>query len=375
MSHPEHHVHGLAGDDMPPDWPPLTAAELARVLDAYPALGAPRRIAWHSPRPLSTAALVDTRGGRVFVKRHHRSVRSVASLGEEHAFAAWLAAHDVSVPAVLADAAGHTATAHGDWVYEVHAPARGVDVYRDTMSWVPLDDAQRARRAGAMLARLHQAAQGYDAPQRTTHRLVARSELLAAADPVAALQAQLDERPDLAAYVSGRPWQAELAAVFTPQHAGIAARLRARPHCWTHGDWHVSNLCWSGDGADAAITEVLDFGLSARTFALFDLATAIERNAIAWLEPGTDLAHPATALALIDGYRAIRALDGDDLALLADLLPIVHVDFAISEVDYFFGATHSRAHADVAWDTFLRGHAVWFRTDDGRRLLETVRAA
>lgn len=375
MSYPEHHVHGLAGDDMPPDWPPLTAAELDAVLDAYPALDAPRHIVWHSPRPLSTAALIDTRGGRVFVKRHHQSVRDVVSLGEEHAFAGWLGAHGIPVPAVLADRDGRTATAHGDWIYEVHAPARGVDIYRDTMSWVPLDDSQRAYRTGAMLARLHLATADYPAAQRTTHRLVARSELIEAADPVAALQAQLAERPGLAVYLSKRDWQAELAAALAPFHPQANARLRAQPRLWTHGDWHVSNLCWSDDGADARITEVLDFGLAARTFALFDLATAIERNAIAWLEPGTDLARPATALALIAGYRGVRALGRDELDLLADLLPIVHVDFAISEVDYFFGATHSRAHADVAWDTFLRGHAAWFRTDDGRRLLQTIRAA
>ncbi len=279
------------------------------------------------------------------------------------------------VPAVLADRHGRTATALCDWVYEIHAPARGRDVYRDTMSWVPLTDLGRAHRAGAMLARFHRAADGYAAAQRSTHRLVARSELIEAADPVAALQAQLTQRPDLAVYLSGRPWQAELAAVFGPQHAQTAARLRAQPRCWTHGDWHVSNLCWSDDGADARITDVLDFGLAARTFALFDLATAIERNAIAWLEPGTNRARPGTAFALIAGYQDEHPLTRADLDLLAELLPIVHVDFAISEVDYFHGATHSRAHADVAWDTFLRGHAAWFRSTDGRRLLATIRAA
>lgn len=375
MNHPEHHVHGLAGNDMPPDWPPLTAAELARVLDAYPALEAPRHIAWHSPRPLSTAALVDTRAGRVFVKRQHASVRSAATLGEEHAFATWLRGRGLPVPALLANASGATTTASGDWTYEIHTPARGLDLYRDTPSWMPPQSAAHARRAGVMLGRLHQAARGYAAAQRTTHLLVARSELLEAADPVAALAAQLPERPGLAAYLADRPWQAELAAAIAPFHAGVHTALRALPRLWTHGDWHVSNLFWSTPGEAADVTAVLDFGLAARSFALFDLATAIERNAIAWLAPEHDRSHPAIARALIAGYRETCPLTHDDLRLLAGLLPIVHVDFAISEVDYFMGVTHSRAHAGVAWDTFLRGHAAWFRSVDGRHLLDAVRSA
>jgi Ser/Thr protein kinase RdoA (MazF antagonist) len=375
MTTPDHRVHGLAADEVPPDWPPLAAAELARLLDRYPGLGTPRATRWHSPRPLSAAALVDTAGGRVFVKRHHRSVRSAAVLAEEHAFMARLRGAGIPVPAVLADAAGHTAVALGDWTYEAHAPADGLDLYRDTVSWTPLRDPGHARAAGAMLARLHDAAEGYDAPQRGTSILVARSELIEAADPPAALETQLPARPGLAAYLRGRDWRRELAEALAPFHVAAQARLAHQPRLWTHGDWHVSNLCWSDASPRARITAVLDFGLAARTFALFDLATAIERNAIAWLEGGGDIARPDTALALLDGYRARRPLGGGDLDLLADLLPIVHVDFALSEVEYFNGITGSQANADVAWDVFLRGHAAWFRGTSGRALLAVLRNA
>ncbi len=375
MTDPDHRVHGLAADEVPPDWPPLAADELARLCDRYPALGAPRAIRWHSPRPLSAAALVDSAGGRVFVKRHHRSVRSAAALAEEHAFIAHLRARGLPIPAVLADRDGRGAVALDDWTYEVHTAAAGLDLYRDTMSWMPLAEPGHARAAGAMLAQLHDAAESYAAPQRGTHVLVARSELIEAADPVAALEAQLPTRPGLADWLQGRDWRSELAAALAPFHAAAHARLAAQPRLWTHGDWHVSNLCWSGADAHARIAAVLDFGLAARTFALFDLATAIERNAIAWLEPGEDLARPATALALIEGYRARRPLDRDALALLADLLPIVHVDFALSEVEYFAAVTRSPANAGVAWNTFLRGHVAWFRTAHGQALLHAIRTA
>ena len=120
---------------------------------------------------------------------------------------------------------------------------------------------------------------------------------------------------------------------------------------------------------------MLDFGLAAANFALFDLATAIERNAIAWLalDSGADAAHPDIARALIEGYRRQRPLDAADIHLLADLLPLVHVDFALSEVEYFNAITHSRTSADVAYDTFLRGHAAWFGTPPGRALLQAIR--
>lgn len=377
MNDPLHLAHGLAGDHTPPDWPPLTAGEVATLLRRYPALGAPSRIDWHSPRPLSAACLVEAEHATVFVKRHHRRVRSVATLGEEHRFIAHLRDRGMPVPAVLRNAREQTAVAIGEWVYEVHERAAGIDLYREAISWEPLPNLEHARRAGRMLATLHDAAADYRASQRGTHILVARSELIAAPDPLAALRAQLPQRPGLAAYLHDRDWPRELAELLGPWHAAAQPRLAQQPRLWTHGDWHVSNLCWSDGGSDARISAVLDFGLAAANVALFDLATAIERNAIAWLalDTAADAAHPDIARALIAGYRQQRPLGADELHLLADLLPLVHVDFALSEVEYFHTVTHSRANADLAYDTFLRGHGAWFHTPAGQSLLQAIRGA
>lgn len=372
MNDPTHLAHGLAGDNTPPDWPPLRADEVETLLRSYPALGTLHRIDWHSPRPLSAACLVGTSHGSVFVKRHHHSVRSVATLGEEHRFIAHLRAQGMPIPAVLPDVRGQTAVACGDWVYEIHEHAAGTDLYREAISWEPLPDLAHALAAGRMLAGLHDAAASYAAPQRDTHILVARSELIRAADPVAALRAQLPQRAGLADYLRGRDWVGDLAELLAPWHAAAQPRLARQPPLWTHGDWHVSNLCWSDGGSDARITAVLDFGLAAANFALFDLATAIERNAIAWLALDGDAAQPHIARALIDGYRQQRPLDAADIHLLADLLPLVHVDFALSEVGYYHAITRSPANADVAYDTFLCGHAAWFRTPAGQALLQSI---
>ena len=376
MTDSSHRVHGLAGDEIAPDWPALTAAEVDTLLDAMPQLASPRQIIWHSPRPLSAAGLVQTAGGTVFVKRHHHSVRRAATLREEHEFIAHLRGAGLPLTRLLADTQGNTAIEHGDWVYEVHEQAHGIDLYRETISWSPPTRTAHALSAGQMLGRLHQVAEGYAAAQRSTHLLVARSELLTAIDPVQALAAQLGERPGLADFLRDRDWREDLAAVFAPWQRAQPALAR-QPRLWTHGDWHVSNLCWSEAGDDATITTMLDFGLSAATFALFDLATAIERNAVAWLEldRGAAAAHVDIALALIAGYRQARPLYRSDVHLLADLLPVVHVDFALSEVEYFHAVTRDRHAADVAYDTFLRGHATWFSTPPGRALLDAIRAA
>jgi len=369
-----HRVQGLNNDEVAADWPAISADEVAWLCTQYPALAADSTLYWHSPRPLSAAAIVQGVMGRVFVKRHHHSVRSAGCLQEEHRFIAHLATHGVPVVQVLAAADGATAVEHGPWTYELHAAGAGADLYRDAVSWSLLTDSAQAVQAGRMLARLHQASAGFHAPQRSTHILVARDDLIRADDPIATLQADLPNRPGLARYLARIPWQAQLRAEVLPWHEGLAARLRDEPGLWAHNDWHVSNLLWDADGA---VATVLDFGLASPTSALFDLATAIERNAVAWLEleRGDDAVRIDIALALLQGYREVLPLSAARVQLLADLLPMVHFDFALSEVEYFEGITGSTANADVAWQPFMLGHPAWFHTKAGQALLQALRAA
>lgn len=368
-----HRVQGLNNDEVAADWPPIVAADIAALRAQFPQLAMNAQPRWHSPRPLSAAALVDGVQGLLFLKRHHRSVRSAAVLEEEHRFIAHLAAAGLPVASVLAARSGHTAIEHGPWTYELHALAAGDDLYRDAASWTLLTDTGQARAAGAMLARLHRAAAGHHAPQRSTHLLVARDDLIRADDPVAALKADLGQRPGLARYLARIPWEAQLRRDVLPWHSGLAARLRDEPRLWAHNDWHVSNLLWQ----HGTVSSVLDFGLASPTSAVFDLATAIERNAVAWLEleRGADAVRIDVALALLDGYRQVLPLSSARVHLLADLLPIVHFDFALSEVEYFEGITGSTANADVAWQPFMLGHAAWFRTAPGQALLQALHAA
>ena len=375
-------AHGLTREPSTPAWGRI-GPEFAAVLTAWPALGGWFEIEWHAPRPFAATARIRTAAGTVFVKRHHPRLRGVADLAFEHAFAAHLAPRlareGIAVPVPLAGRTGATALAAGGWVWEVLPEVAGHDIHRDTLSWEPLADPAPAAAAGRALAGLHRAAEGFDRPARRAPWLIGRLAPLDAPDPLAALigavggpglpQAALARWPD---------WRARCTQTLAGPLARLAAELQQttrRAPLWTHGDWHVSNLLWSSQEADAGeVAAVLDFGLADRGCALFDLATAIERNAVAWLDLGGDtpIARPAIARALLDGYHARRPLDRDARRMLAAMLPVVHLGFALSEIGYFHVLRGEPDAVALAFETFLLGHAAWFETDDGAGLLSAL---
>lgn len=372
-----HLVHGLGTENVAPDWPPLTVAEADRVLRRFPQAAGARALIWRSPRPLSAAGLVETAHGgstgAVFIKRHHRSVRSVAGLREEHGFLAHLRENGAPVVRVLEDQTGSTVLAEGEWTYEVHAVGDGDDLYRDAISWSPFTHLGHARAAGRAMAALHAAAHGFASPRRAPQPLIAGFSIFAFADPIAAVEQYAAARPALAGELAERPWRADLEHWHLPYHERLLPLLPSLGSLWTHNDFHASNLLWRGDG----VATVLDFGLSDRAFAVHDLATAIERNAIEWLEldaKGAAAVHLDAALALIEGYQEIRKLTDAERAALPDVLALCHVDFALSEMDYFRGVTHSPQNTESAY-RYLVDHAAWFADPIGRRFLNGLRSA
>ncbi|MEP9315977.1 phosphotransferase [Pseudomonas sp. LABIM340] len=368
--------HGMGLEPVEADWPALTEAEVAAVLADFPQTGDDARVIWHSPRPFSAAALVESASGTVFVKRHHPSVRSADWLAEEHAFLDHLTRRGAPVARVLRDGHGRSAIERGGWTYEVHEKAEGLDLYRDALSWTPFQHNTHAFAAGAALAQLHRAAEGFDAPSRDAGVLLSNLNLFGATDPLAAIEATFPLAPALADYLKARPWKETLSELHLPLQRTLLPYLQRQPALWTHNDWHASNLLWSESGPQAQVVSVLDFGLSDRSFALFDFATAIERNLVPWLE--LDQGRPAEANldaldALLNGYASVRPLSRDDLLALAALLPLVHADFALSEVIYFHGILGSAESASLAYDNYLIGHTRWFLGREGQRLLDHIR--
>ena len=376
-------AHGMDGTLVDPDWPPLTLAELGPLLAQFPDLGEPTQIVSVSPRPFSAAGIVATRKARVFIKRHHRAVRDHEGLLEEHRFLLHLLTHGAPVPRVLISAAGETAIEIGEWTYEVHETPPGIDLYEDAISWTPFRSSAHAHSAGAALACLHLAARDFTAPPRKPRPLVASFTIFAAKDPAQALRLYLAGRPALSAHKDLRACADQALELLAPFHSELAPLLPALPPLWTHNDLHASNLFWSdaGPNADLAahVTAVIDFGLADRTNAVHDLAHAIERNIVEWLVLVNDPAHPDRLpihfdhlQALLDGYESIRPLSSEESAALAPMTALCHAEFALSEADYFLGVLHSEEKAAMAYDGWLAGHARWFSSAPGRKLLDAL---
>jgi Ser/Thr protein kinase RdoA (MazF antagonist) len=414
-------VHGMGKELALPDWSPLTSAEVHTVLARYPRAAGDEMITWRSPRPMSAAGLIRHGGADLFVKRHHVRVRTLAQLAVEHAFIGHLRARGIPAPAVLRAADGATATQYGDFVYEVHELASGLDRYRDALSWTPYASLGHARAAGAALARLHEAAERFSLPARAPAVLTGGCEIIVSNDPLAEVKWLAGCRPGLAGYLDGRPWPDDLTRHVLPAIRRAAPLLAGLPRKWGHGDWHPSNLTWSSAGPDAVVAGVFDFGLANRTFAVHDLAMALERATVSWLDlgdpdpadpdpadpdladpdladpdltgldladpagAGVDLDDPAGAVpgraeadldaidAFLDGYESVRPLTPAEAAALPEVFPVVHVEYALSEVEYFASVVSSPANADLAYDGYLLGHAAWFATPPGAAVLDHLR--
>lgn len=365
-------AHGVGLEPVQADWPAIGDAAIEQLLSHYPAVGTLREVNWHSPRPFSAACLITTSEQPLFVKRHHRSVREPEWLREEHRFMAHLRGNGAPVAQVLSSAEGDTAIALGEWTYEVHQIAAGQDLYREALSWTPFQAYQHAWAAGQSLARLHDAASGFTAPPRQAPVLLANFRLFSQPDPIAAIEAACVNDPALAAYLSQRDWRADLQSLHLPFHQQLYPLLAAQQPLWTHNDWHASNLLWDTTQSHSQVSSVLDFGLADQTFALFDLATAVERNSIPWLDldiGGRAAASLESVDAILQGYSSVRPLKAQDFLTLAALLPLVHTDFALSEVAYYQGIVGSEANATVAYEAYLIGHTRWFNGAEGQRLL------
>jgi Ser/Thr protein kinase RdoA (MazF antagonist) len=373
----------MDGTLVAPDWPLLTLAELRALFMLFPALSGSVEILTESPRPFSAAGLVKTAAEPVFVKRHARAVRDREGLAEEHRFMAHLHRHGSGVPCVLADADGETAIEIGDWTYEVHEAAAGVDLYGEALSWTPFRSARDAYAAGEAMARMHLASEGFDAPRRKTQPLVASFTIFAGESPAAAMDEYLAARPSLAGHAKVRACADQALELLAPYHARLKQLLPALAPLWTHNDLHASNLLWSEAGSQSGsgphVTAIIDFGLSDRTSAVHDLAHAIERNIVEWLalvanpdDPDAVPVHLDHLEALLAGYERVRPFTTEERAALAPMTALCHAEFALSEADYFAGVLKSEEKAAMAYEGWLVGHARWFHSRAGVRLLEWI---
>jgi Ser/Thr protein kinase RdoA (MazF antagonist) len=353
--------------------------EVRVLLRCFPGCGAPMEILSVSPRPFSSASVVSTTSGRIFIKRHHRNVRDVEGLLEEHRFMRHLCAQGAPVPQVFASAEGATAVETGEWTYEVHEAPAGKDLYENVFSWMPFFSTAHAYSAGQVLARMHLAAKDFSAPRRKPRPLVAGFTVFAAENPARGMESYLDEHPALAEYPRIRRDCAQALELLAPFHAQLLPLLPELDSLWTHNDLHASNLLWSGDNDAAQASAIIDFGLADRTNAVHDLGHAIERSIVEWLklsEGAEDTqeipVHVDQLLALLDGYESVRPLSPAEVAALGPMSALAFAEFALTEADYFCSVLHSEANTRICTEGYLVGHARWYRGRGGKILLDAI---
>jgi Ser/Thr protein kinase RdoA (MazF antagonist) len=261
------------------------------------------------------------------------------------------------------------------FIYELHAPLRGIDLYRDAVSWSPFGCEQHARAAGFALARFHRAARDFALPPRPRGVLRDAAELSRSHDPLRSLDAWFRDRPALHTALMSRGFDRDFSIHLKAPLGRASEAVSSMTSQWTHGDWHASNLSWSSADPSATVVEAFDLGLSNRTFAMHDLALAVERNTIDWLDlanQGALSVDLAAIDAMLSGYAAHCPLSSAELGALVAVLPVVHVEYALSELEYFAAIANHPNDADLAY-AYLIGHATWFSSDAGAALLEHIR--
>ncbi len=215
--------------------------------------------------------------------------------------------------------------------------------------------------------------------RRKPRPLVASFTIFAAQDAGAGMDRYVNARPALDGNAMVRRCCDEALELLAPFHAELRPLLAGLKPLWTHNDLHASNLLWSCTTDNARATAIIDFGLADRTNAVHDLAHAIERNIVEWLAlpQGSGSAknvpvHLDHLSALLEGYEQVRPLSDDEAVALAPMTALCHAEFALSETDYFLGVLHSEEKAPMACDGWLVGHARWFRSSSGKRMLDAI---
>lgn len=336
------------------DWPSLARPEIEAVLGEEIA-----GIQWRSPRPLSTTArILLADGRRLIVKRLPLGLRTPEALAEEHGFMDHLRERGIPVPEA------RTAGVRGDFVYEVQNLGIGEDLYQSTFSWSPYDPSDHAAPAGTMLARLHTAAAGYEAPARPWRPLKSGFSVFGSGDPIAAIEQIAAQRPQLGDFLAARDWRSDVERLMLPFHRRLAPLRDDLAPLWTHNDWHGTNLLWDSGRDQPAVTAVLDFGLADRTTAAYDLAIAIERFAVDWVGLRDGAPAPVSTHQLqqfLDAYKAVRPLSAAESAALPLLFPLCHAEYELSEIDYFLSVVPggSEKNAEIAYRDWFLGHAEW----------------
>lgn len=290
-------------------------------------------------------------------------------------------------PRVYENSLGSTLTVSGGYYYELYERARGEDLYRDTHSWMAFDQSVHAREAGRKLAELHGALEDFDTGERPAGRwptgerpavgtapaepMIARFDLLLQDDLEGALAERIGRSTILSAFFENRDWRGDVLPLYDKyRHELLRFRELMVPRV-THGDWHANNLFFEGD----RIASVIDFHLTDLSFRLYDLAVALDRNGILWLDilnGRTDAVRYDVLGALLEGYGSVLPIEPEEARLLSVLMPVHQLDLAVSNIEYYYGVEKSAERAEWVYSVYLIEHNRHYQSPSGGKILDFI---
>lgn len=347
-------------------WPEWTEEELRLALPFWPEVGDLVEVIRPGGRPLTSSALIRTTTGQWFVKRRHPMTRPWEALVAEHAMVEHLRENGIPTPALARTAEGGTAKELNGSLVEIQALADGDDLYLGRHTWQPFLKRAHAVEVGRMLRRIHTVLASYAASEPVEHWGIPSAAFgLACADDLAGT---IMAKPGLAEFLASRPeWQKELESI-SPSLERVRDWGATTPRQRIHGDPQANNHLFEGD----QVASVIDFHLATEAPALVDLAIAIDRNGLLWLEILGDRpdAYDLDGIAgLLEGYGPLTA---EERNVLPDLLAVCQVDFALDLMSYYMTLEQSLPRATWCWEAYLLAHTHWHASDHGQRFRQQL---
>jgi hypothetical protein len=249
---------------------------------------------------------------------------------------------------------------------EVQHLAEGLDLYAGRHTWQPFLDPLHALSVGELARKLRSISEA-SAVALPSSPGVPGTSFQAARAP--SIQEFLFSRKGLREFLSGRPkWKEELNGIESAMDQ-IRPWAMTVPDTWVHSDLQANNFLFEQDQA----VSVIDFHLAGRAPALFDLAVALDRNCLLWLDilSGNDEAIDYAGIeGLISGYGRLSI---EESLALEHLLAVCQVDFAASLLEYYWHVEKNPDRATWSWEVYLVGHTNWYLSEPGQRFSQTFR--
>lgn len=361
--------------------PVLNSMELEEikkvVMSSYPEIGKPEKKIGDGSRPYSASSLFSSSSGEYFLKKRNIGWRDREDIEWKHSIIEHLGKSNFPTPSLVMNNQGSTLTQTEEFYYELFHRASGVDLYQDYHSWMTFKRSDHAVSSGETMARFHLALEDFDIsgrPQVGTvveKPMTARFDMAFHRDLSKIISERIQNNSEVSEFFKDKNWQTDLLPLLTLFQKDIPDYKEIIKPWVSHGDWHANNLFFDCDKVSA----VIDFHLTDLSFRLYDLAVALDRNCIQWLEfhdGKIDVVRFDLIGLFIEGYNSVFPVSGPELKLLSLLMPIHQLDLAISNIEYYLCFEKNEARAEWAYQVYLIEHLKFYQLPGGKEVVKFI---